>query len=147
MGNTPSTPFASQAMSGIQAITGDIEGARKTQETFLYNNTYPVLSQIVSAGHAIAGDLTSAGNLRKKFAEDMQNVVDSIPIAGHVAGGIYYALGDKERGDETMKASTRSSAAILGGVAGFLGAGPVGGALGALSAGSATDLIFSGMVN
>jgi len=58
MGNTDSIPVVSQLKSLVQVIGGDSAGALKTQENFAYNNTFPVVSQIASAGYAIGGGKT-----------------------------------------------------------------------------------------
>jgi hypothetical protein len=50
MGNTDSIPVVSQAKSLAQFIGGDSAAALATQKNFAYNNTFPVISQIASAG-------------------------------------------------------------------------------------------------
>lgn len=110
MGNTDSIPVVSQTKSFVQWVGGDAAGALATQKNFAYNNTFPVISQIASAGqlngnckqiitvlqqiikipgYAIGGDNDKALDLQKKFADDMQNVIDSIPIAGHISFANY----------------------------------------------------------
>ncbi len=126
MGNTDSVPVVSQMKSLVQYIGGDSAGALGTQQNFAYNNTFPVISQIASAGYAIGGDMDRAEDLQKKFAKDMERVIDSIPVAGHIKGGVHYALGDNNQGDESMKAASRSTGVVLGGAGGFLAGGPVG---------------------
>ena len=44
MGNTDSIPVVSQTKSIVQAISGDTEGAARTQENFL--KRCPVVSQV-----------------------------------------------------------------------------------------------------
>jgi len=126
MGNTDSVPVISQFKSLVQYASGDAGGALVTQQNFAYNNTFPVISQIASAGYAIGGDMERAENLQKKFAKDMERVIDSIPVAGHIKGGVHYALGDNDQGDESMKAASRSTGVVLGGAGGFVVGGPVG---------------------
>ena len=109
MGNTDSVPVVSQVKSLVQYIGGDPGGALATQENFAYNNTFPVISQIASAGYAIGGDMDRARNLQEKFASDMENVIDSIPVAGHIKGSVHFALGQNERGENAMKSASRST--------------------------------------
>ena len=47
MGNTDSIPVISQVKSLVQVISGDEEGAKKTQENFA--KTTPIVSQTYSA--------------------------------------------------------------------------------------------------
>jgi len=126
MGNTDSIPIVSQIKSFTEYVAGDAAGARHTQENFAYNNTFPVISQIASAGYAIGGDPGRAKDLQEKFAKDMERVIGTIPVAGHIEGGVYYALGDKEKGERAMKDASRSTGVVIGGVGGFLAGGPAG---------------------
>ena len=64
--------------------------------------------------------MEQARDLQEKFAKDMERVVDSIPVAGHIKGGVHYALGENEKGEESMKAASRSTGVVLGGVGGLL---------------------------
>lgn len=144
MGNTDSIPVISQAKSLTQFAFGDAAAARATQNNFIYNNTFPVLSQLGSLGYAIAGENDKALDLQKKFADDMQRIVDSIPVAGHIKGGVHYALGENEEGDEAMKAASRSTGVVAGGVGGFLAGGPVGAVAGGIAGGAAMDGIITG---
>lgn len=144
MGNTDSIPVVSQAKSLTQFAFGDAAAARATQNNFLYNNTFPVTSQIASLGYAIAGDNDKALDLQKKFADDMVRIIDSIPVAGHIKGGVHYALGENEEGDEAMKAASRSTGVVAGGVGGFLAGGPVGAVAGGIAGGAAMDGIITG---
>lgn len=50
MGNTDSIPVVSQTKSFVQWVGGNAEGALVTQKNFAYKNTFPVISQIASAG-------------------------------------------------------------------------------------------------
>lgn len=58
----------------------------------------------------------------------ISNVLDSIPVVGHAKGVVHYVVGDKDGGDKAMHKSTRTSAAITGGVIGGV-TGAVGGAI------------------
>ncbi|ODM97158.1 DNA polymerase beta [Orchesella cincta] len=144
MGNTDSVPVISQLKSLTQWSFGDAQAARTTQNNFIFNNTFPVLSQITSLGYAIAGENGKALDLQKKFADDMQRIIDSIPVAGHIKGGVHYALGENEAGDDAMKAASRSSGVVAGGVGGFVAGGPVGAVAGGIAGGAAMDGIITG---
>ncbi|CAG7678979.1 unnamed protein product [Allacma fusca] len=144
MGNTDSVPVVSQMKSLVQYIGGDSAAALSTQQNFAYNNTFPVISQIASAGYAIGGDLGRAKNLQEKFAKDMESVIDSIPVAGHIKGSVHFAMGDNEKGENAMKSASRSTGVVLGGVGGFAAGGPVGAVAGGIAGGAAVDGIITG---
>jgi hypothetical protein len=144
MGNTDSTPFLSQAKSLVQLASGNPEGALRTQENFVADNTFPVLSQISSLGLTISGYPEKALDLQKQFASDLEKVVDSIPLAGHIKGGIHHALGDHEKGKEVMEAANRNSLVLAGGVSGFAIGGPVGAVAGGVGGGLFMDSINTG---
>lgn len=55
----------SQVKSLVQAIAGDMDGARQTQENFL--RQMPVVSQITSAVQAATGDLDGARKTQEQF--------------------------------------------------------------------------------
>lgn len=58
-------PIISQIKSLVQAIGGDMVGARRTQENFL--KQMPVVSQVTSAVQAATGDLKGAEDTQKQF--------------------------------------------------------------------------------
>jgi len=144
MGNSNTVPVVSQVKSLVQWAGGDSAGAFATQKEFAYNNTFPVISQIASAGYAIGGDYDKAEDLQKKFADDMLNVIDSIPVAGHVKGAVHYGLGQKDEGDRAMKAASRSTGVVAGGVTGFAVGGPAGAVVGGIAGGAAMDGVITG---
>ena len=124
MGNIDSMPVMSQTKSAVQAIAGDTEGARRTQENFLRG--CPIISQGTSAVQAIAGDTDGARKTQEYFASNLSQLVDSVPLVGHIKGGIHYAVGDTEGGHNAMFAASRTTAVLGGGIAGGLLGGPVG---------------------
>jgi len=121
-----------------------MDGARRTQNKFLYGNTFPVLSQVSSLGHVIAGDIKTAGDVQIEFSKDMLNVIDSIPIIGHIDGGIHHAFGDHEMGNEALKAASRSTGVMVGGIVGFTTGGPAGAIVGGIAGGAVADGIITG---
>eukprot|EP00471_Norrisiella_sphaerica_P001499 CAMPEP_0184481100 /NCGR_PEP_ID=MMETSP0113_2-20130426/2636_1 /TAXON_ID=91329 /ORGANISM="Norrisiella sphaerica, Strain BC52" /LENGTH=460 /DNA_ID=CAMNT_0026860015 /DNA_START=279 /DNA_END=1658 /DNA_ORIENTATION=- len=132
-------PIVSQVKSLVQAISGDLEGARLTQQEFA--DTCPVVSQVTSAVHWAKGDPKKARDTQKKFGKAMSSVADSIPVVGHAKGVIHYAVGDKEGGGNAMKAASRTTATVIGGGAGFLIGGPAGAYFGGVGGGQAHDAI------
>lgn len=98
---------------------------------------------IIVSGYAIGGEPEKALDLQKKFADDMQNVIDSIPVAGHIKGGVHYAMGENRKGDESMKSASRSTGVVLGGIGGFAAGGPVGAVAGGIAGGAAMDGIIT----
>jgi hypothetical protein len=141
MGNTDSLPVVSQVKSAVQAIAGDTEGARQTQENFFKG--CPIVSQGVALGAAIAGDTEYAKESQEYFGKNMLNMADSIPGVGHVKGTIHYACGDTEGGDNAMKAASRTVGVAAGGIGGFVIGGPVGAVAGGIYGGAAMDTVIS----
>lgn len=121
-------PVISQVKSLVQWASGDSEGAEETQKNFL--KLCPVISQATSAVQAIAGDEEGARETQLAFLEGVNAMVDSVPVVGHVKGTVHYICGDKDRGDNAMKAASHTTGVIGEGVAGFLIGGPVGAAAG-----------------
>ena len=58
-----------------------------------------------------------------------------VPIVGHIKGGIHYACGDKDGGDNAMKAASRTIGVVGGGAVGILG-GPAGMIAGGVAGGN-----------
>lgn len=88
---------------------------------------------------ALAGERTGA-----ELINVADGLTDSIPIVGHVKGGIYYATGDHERGERAMKSSSRTVGVIGGGVGGFFLGGPIGAVAGGVAGGAAMDGVITG---
>ncbi|GAB9472305.1 hypothetical protein Gpo141_00009486 [Globisporangium polare] len=88
---------------------------------------------------ALAGERTGA-----ELMNVADGLTDSIPIVGHVKGGIFYATGDHERGERAMKSSSRTVGVIGGGVGGFFVAGPIGAVAGGVAGGAAMDGVITG---
>lgn len=136
-------PVVSQVKSAVQAVSGDPEGALKTQENF--SKQCPVVSQVRSAVEATRGDLNAARQTQLEFVSLVSNMVNSVPVIGHIKGGIHYACGDKEGGDQAMKSSSRTVGVAGAGVAGFFVAGPVGAVVGGIAGGAAMDGLTTGV--
>lgn len=114
MGNTDSLPVFSQTKSLVQAVSGDIDGAKETQKTFL--ETCIIASQLTSLVQCLNGDNEAARNTQIKFLKSVELFVDSVPMAGHIKGGIHYAIGQKEKGHSAMKSARGTVVSITAGV-------------------------------
>ena len=71
-------------------------------------------------------------------------MADSVPVIGHAKGTIHYICGDREGGDNAMKAASRTIGVAAGGIGGFVVGGPIGAVAGGISGGAAMDAIISG---
>lgn len=85
-------PFISQGKSLVQAISGDSDGAKKTQENYTKQKQF--LIGIV------------------------EPIIDDIPVIGHMKGAIHMATGDIQRGQEIMKGATKSGLITVGAMIG-----------------------------
>lgn len=130
MGNADSIPVVSQSKSAFQAFCGDTKGARQTQFNFFKG--CPIVSQIGAVGAAVTGNAEYAKESQMYFVNNLSIMVDSIPVVGHAKGAIHYIYGDKEGGDNAMKASSRTVGVIGGGIGGFIVGGPVGSVMGGI---------------
>lgn len=99
----------------------------------------PVISQAKSTIQVLNGDRAGAIETQKKFLSGASSFADGFPVLGHVKGSVHYAMGDREKGDSSMKAATRSVGVMAGGAGGFLVGGPVGAFCGGSAAGTAMD--------
>jgi hypothetical protein len=136
-------PIVSQVKSLWQWIGGDSEGAKQTQENF--SRRCIVVSQVRSAVHALAGNQEEARAVQTEFIKGLSSFTDGIPIVGHLKGGIHYAVGDKEGGENAMKSASRTTGTILGGIAGGLVGGPAGAIAGGITGGAVVDGLTTGI--
>lgn len=75
----------------------------------------------------------------------MENFADSVPVVGHIKGGIHYACNDQIKGDKAMKSASRTTGVMIGGSLGFIAGGPVGSVVGGVAGGTAVDGITTGV--
>merc|ERR1719410_691719 len=136
-------PVVSQVKSAVQAISGDLDGARKTQERF--SMQCPVVSQVRSTVEAVSGDTEAAQRTQMEQLNMLNGVANAVPVVGHVKGAVHYACGDHEGGDAAMKASSRTTAVVGGGIGGFCIGGPVGAVAGGVAGGAAADGATTGI--
>ncbi|ESO95417.1 hypothetical protein LOTGIDRAFT_160555 [Lottia gigantea] len=134
-------PGVSQAKSLVQLACGDTEGAKRTQENF--TKQCPGVSQIRSLVEVASGDTDAALQTQKECLGTISGMVDAIPVVGHAKGGIHYICGDKDGGDNAMKASSRTTGVMAGGAGGFLVGGPVGAVAGGMAGASVMDTVTS----
>ena len=74
-------PGVSQLKSVCQLVTGDVEGARQTQEDFF--RECPGISQGVAIGQLITGDIEGAEETVRRGLDTLNNVANGIPLVGH----------------------------------------------------------------
>ncbi|KAF6206719.1 hypothetical protein GE061_017955 [Apolygus lucorum] len=129
-----SVPILSQFKSLFQVFNGDADGARRTQEYFI--NTAVFVAPIKSAIHIAQGDYEAARKTEEMYAQNLEELVNSLPVVGHVKGGVHIALGEEEKGLSIIKGATSTTGAVVGGLA-----GPAGAVLG----GAATDALITGV--
>lgn len=127
-------PLISQGKSLIQVISGDAEGAKRTQENF--TKQMPIISQARSTVERVMGNFENAQKTNEQFLTGfVEPIVDNTPGVGHVKGAIHIATGDVQRGEEIIKGATKSGLIAIGAVAG----GPAG----AISTSVMTDKLYT----
>lgn len=107
MGNPQSIPVVSQAISLQQHISGDSEGARRTQEQF--SRECIGVSQVRSAVEAGMGNNDAALATQWAFAHNMDNAVNSVPGVGHAKSAIHEACGDRGGAEKAKHMADNSS--------------------------------------
>jgi len=117
-------PIFAEIKALIQLISGDKQGSDQTIKN--YHNEGLIASQINSAIDLFNGNGTRAAETQKKFLKNLELVIDSIPVVGHVKGAGHILFGDNEHGWEAIKSATSSSGSVAGAVLG----GPVGAIVG-----------------
>ncbi|GAM22024.1 hypothetical protein SAMD00019534_051990 [Acytostelium subglobosum LB1] len=91
--------------------------ARKIQIEFSRN--CPVVSQVNSLIHSIAGNNKEAKRIQLEFLDTLSHLCDNIPIVGHGIGLYHLAKGNYKRAEESFLLSTRSL--VMNGVIMFSG--------------------------
>jgi len=113
-------PVVAQIKSGVQLMTGDKEGAKKTQMSFL-NEGFGT-SQARSAFFLVTSEPDKAWEIQKKFGSNLEGTVESVSVLGHVKSITHLMAGDRESSWRAMKSATSGTFTVFGGVLG----GPVG---------------------
>jgi hypothetical protein len=88
----------------LKVIGGDEDGAKRTQEEFLRKGI--IISQINSLAYAIEGRPDEARRVQEEFGKNLENMVDSVPVIGHLKGAIHVMAGDEERGQQIIEGNT-----------------------------------------
>lgn len=140
-------PVLSQVKSLVQAVSGDTEGARITQENF--SKQCPIVSQSRSAAEAVFISSEAARKTQLEFLTNVKDVgygvVTGTPGVGHAVGAVQYAAGFKSAADATMKSASRTTGVIIGGMAGFTVGGPAGAIAGGIVGGTTMDGVTTGV--
>lgn len=69
----------------------------------------------------------------------MDEFADNVPVVGHIKGGIHYMVGDHKGGEKAMKAASRTTGVIGGGIVGGYLRGPTGAVTWGIAGGSFVD--------
>lgn len=89
----------------------------------------PVLGHSVAVIVKVCGKDKLAKKLLKEANSNMNSLVNSMPVIGHIKGLVHYALDDKEAGHEAIASASRTIVMVVAGATGFFVAGPVGAAV------------------
>lgn len=133
-------PLFSQMKSAVQLLAGDAKGARKTQKNF--SKQCIGVSQIRSGVEALSGDSEAALNTQREFSRNAYTTTQAIPVVGHGLGVGQYIVGNREEGDNSMKAATHTTGVIVGAVGGAVGgaiAAPISIPVGAIAGATAMN--------
>lgn len=136
-------PFVSQAKSLVQFISGDSEGARQTQVNF--SKQCVLVSQVRSAVEVFTDGHEAARETQLEFVHVLSGVANGIPVCGHAKGIVHYICGDRQGGDDAMKAATRTAGALAGGALGFAAGGPPGAVACGIAGATIVDGITTGV--
>ena len=134
-------PIWSQGKAFLQWITGDIEGALRTQVNF--SQYCPFVSQACSLVQLSQGNKKGALETQIQFVSGVGDVLNAVPIIGHTKGVIHYVCSDKNGGHRAMKSASRTFVVMTGGAIGFGMGGPAGAAAGGVVGGAVTDGIIT----
>jgi hypothetical protein len=107
-------PIVSQFKSAFQAICGDADGARRTQEEF--SKGCPVISQLRSLVEVSCGNPDAARQTQEYQAQVLLKTVERTPVVGHITGGVYHALGDHANGTRVLNEASKTTVVMAVGV-------------------------------
>jgi len=106
------------------------------------------LGQVDSLNEAVVGcfehTVEAGAKTCTEVATTADDLVDNVPVVGHIKGAIHYACDDKEGGDKAMKSASRTTGVVAGAVVGIPG-GPVCMMAGGAAGGAAMDGITTGV--
>lgn len=127
-------PAISQLKSMVQWLAGDSDAAIQTQNHYINNGFGP--SQLRSAYFLVTGETKKAGEIQLTFLDNMEPLVDGLPVIGHAKGVYHLLTNDPEKGWQALKSSTSSIGTVVGAVAG--------GPMGAIGGHVLADLVITG---
>lgn len=128
-------PAIAQLKSVVQWIAGEKDAAAQTQQNYLNNGWGP--SQLRSAYFLVTGESKKALEIQLTFLNNLEVVVDGMPVVGHAKGVYHLVTNDTKHGWQALKSSTSSVGVVLGAVAG----GPIG----AVGGHVLTDMLITGV--
>lgn len=128
-------PGVSQIKSIAQLISGDVDGSLKTAVNFLHDGFGT--SQLRSTYFLATGDVDKAVETQKKFGRNIEVLVDSTPVLGHVKGIVHLLNGDEKHGWSVIRQATSTALSAVGGVV----AGPAGFVAGQAAVDGLTTLV------
>lgn len=105
-----------------------------------YTKTNLLAAPVNMFVQTVNGDTKQLNQIQDSFCNAAQDLMDGIPVVGHVKGVVHYAMGDNEKGHRSMESATRTTAVVGVGIAtGGLGAGLAVGAAAGIGTGFAYD--------
>ncbi|XP_063851226.1 uncharacterized protein LOC135094787 isoform X1 [Scylla paramamosain] len=131
--------------AGAAKVCGDDKVARQLANSAgkswkEYSETNVLAAPINMVVHENKRDYKKVKELEDSYLSAASSCADGIPVVGHVKGVVHYAMGDVDKGNRSMEASTRGVAVLGAGiVTGGLGAGVAAGAAAGIGAGVAYD--------
>ena len=97
MGNINTVPVISQIKSAVEACSGDLETASRTQEEF--SRKCIVVSQLRSAVEAGLGNFEAALETQIVFASQ----IDAVPVLSQIKSAVQAGCGDMEAASKTQE--------------------------------------------
>ena len=98
-------------------------------------------SKIKAGVQKLAGDEAGAKRAVNEVGHGFSRVADGLPVVGHVKGVVHYAMGDTEKGHQSMISASRSTAVLT---ANLLTGGVGGGIVARKMAGVGSGVAFDG---
>lgn len=112
-------PVISQVKSLVQAVSGNMEGARETQDHFINDN--PVLGDVNYLIKLSKGDKAAAKKIRRRANKAWSRSANNVPVVGHIKGALHLSQHENKRAKEAFESANRATALWT---AGILSAGP-----------------------
>jgi len=135
-------PILSQTKSLVQVIAGDVEGAQKTQEAF--SRSCPLIAQSRSLVEFCLGYSEEALQTLLDSCCTLSQIINSVPVMGHLKGLLHYTCDDAQGGQRALKAATRTLGVVGVASTGLLVLGPGGGIAGGACGGLLMVVLMTG---